>query len=71
MPDGPGFLLNTLAFLSAFVMGAYCILLLFTNNKLPMKIRPKLWTNLALGAAAIMYLGGIAWSLIGYGALPD
>jgi hypothetical protein len=69
--DGPGFILNTLAFLSAFVMGAYCILLLFTNNMLPKKIRPKLWTNLALAAAATLYLGGIAWSLIGYGALPD
>jgi hypothetical protein len=69
--DGPGFILNTLAFLSAFVMGAYCILLLFTNNMLPRKIRPKLWTNLALGFAAFMYLGGIAASLILYGALPD
>jgi hypothetical protein len=69
--DGPGFLLNTLAFLSAFVMGAYCILLLFTNNMLPKKIRPQMWTNLALGVAALMYLGGIAASLILYGALPD
>jgi hypothetical protein len=69
--DGPGFILNTLAFLSAFVMGAYCILLLFTNNMLPQKIRPKLWTNIALGFAAFMYLGGIAASLIFYGALPD
>jgi len=69
--DGPGFILNTLAFLSAFVMGAYCILLLFTNNKLPRRIRPKLWTNLALGFAAFMYLGGIAASLIFFGALPD
>jgi hypothetical protein len=69
--DGPGFILNTLAFLSAFVMGAYCILLLFTNNMLPKKIRPKMWTNLALGFAAFLYLGGIASSLIFYGALPD
>jgi hypothetical protein len=69
--DGPGFLLNTLAFLSAFVMGAYCILLLFTNNMLPKRIRPKMWTNVALGAAACLYLGGIAASLILYGALPD
>jgi tellurite resistance protein TehA-like permease len=64
-------LLNTLAFLSAFVMGAYCILLLFTNNMLPKRIRPKMWTNVALGAAACLYLGGIAASLILYGALPD
>jgi hypothetical protein len=69
--DGPGFLLNILAFLSSFVMGAYCILLLFTNNMLPRKIRPKLWTNIALGFAAFMYLGGIAASLIFFGALPD
>jgi hypothetical protein len=69
--DGPGFLLNTLAFLSAFVMGAYCILLLFTNNMLPKKIRPQMWTNIALGLAAFLYLGGIAASLIFFGALPD
>ena len=69
--DGPGFLLNILSFLSAFVMGAYCILLLFTNNMLPKRIRPKTWTNLALGLAAFMYLGGIAASLIFFGALPD
>jgi hypothetical protein len=69
--DGPGFLLNTLAFLSAFVMGAYSILLLFTNNMLPRKIRPPWWANVALGAAACLYLGGIAASLILYGALPD
>jgi hypothetical protein len=69
--DGPGFILNTLAFLSSFVMGAYCILLLFTNNMLPRKIRPKILTNIALGFAAFMYLGGIAASLIFFGALPD
>jgi hypothetical protein len=69
--DGPGFILNTLAFLSAFVMGAYCILLLFTNNMLPKKIRPQMWTNVALGLAAFLYLGGIAASLIFFGALPD
>jgi tellurite resistance protein TehA-like permease len=52
-------------------MGAYCILLLFTNNMLPKKIRPQMWTNIALGLAAFLYLGGIAASLIFFGALPD
>jgi hypothetical protein len=69
--DGPGFILNTLAYLSAVVMGGYCILLLFTNNMLPRKIRPKLWTNLALGVAAFMYLGGTLASFLFYGGPPD
>jgi hypothetical protein len=69
--DGPGFILNMLAYLSAIVMGAYCILLLFTNNLLPRKIRPKLWTKLALGVAALMYLGGTFASWFFYGGPPD
>jgi hypothetical protein len=48
--EGPTFILNTLAFLSAFAMGAYCLLLLFTNNKLlPQKLRPAWLGNVALG----------------------
>ncbi|MGH2735495.1 MAG: Nramp family divalent metal transporter, partial [Actinomycetota bacterium] len=70
--DGPAFILNLLAFLSALAMGAYCVLLLFTNNKLlPKKIRPRPIFNLALGLGALMYLGGLFVSLAVFGALPD
>lgn len=69
--QGPTFILNVLAFLSAFVMGAYCLLLLFTNNKLlPQKIRPSLLTNALLVLGTIMYLGGLFYSLVWLGAVP-
>src|SRR3712207_9516255 len=39
--DGPEAILNVLAFLSTFVMGAYCLVLAGVNNVcLPKKIRP-------------------------------
>ena len=39
--DGPTAILDILAFLSAFVMGAYCLTLAAVNNKnLPPKLRP-------------------------------
>jgi hypothetical protein len=70
--DGPEFILNLLAFLSAFVMGAYSVLLLVTNNRLlPKKIRPRPIFNLALGLGAVIYLGGLFTSLVVFGALPD
>jgi hypothetical protein len=70
--DGPEFILNTLAFLSAFAMGAYCIVLLLTNNRLlPKKLRPRPIYNFALGLGALMYLGGLFVSLFVFGALPD
>ena len=47
--DGPGFILNMLAFLSAFVMGAYCLVLLCTNKKLlPKKLQPRAMSTVAL-----------------------
>jgi hypothetical protein len=70
--DGPGFILNMLAFLSAFVMGAYCLVLLFTNRKLlPKKIQPRLLSTVALCLGAAIYLGGLFVSLAVFGALPD
>ncbi len=39
--DGPAGILDVLAFLSTFAMGAYCIVLLLVNNRLlPKPIRP-------------------------------
>ena len=69
--DGPGAILDILAFLSAGVMGAYCLLLLFVNNRLlPQKIRPGLISNIALVLGVVMYLGGTLWSWLVMGALP-
>jgi hypothetical protein len=69
--DGPGAILDILAFLSAGVMGAYCLLLLFVNNRLlPRKLRPGLISNIALGLGVVLYLGGTLWSWLFYGGLP-
>jgi hypothetical protein len=70
--DGPAFILNTLAFLSAFVMGAYCLVLLFTNKALlPKALRPKAVATVALCIGVVIYLGGLFVSLAVFGALPD
>jgi hypothetical protein len=61
-----------LAFLSAFVMGAYCLVLLVTNKKLlPKKLQPGAVSTVALVLGAIIYLGGLFVSLAVFGALPD
>jgi hypothetical protein len=70
--DGPEAILGVLAFLSTFVMGAYCVLLLFTNNLLlPNGIRPNIGINIALAFGAVFYLGLLFYSIFAYGALPD
>ena len=70
--DGPEAILDILAFLSAFAMGAYCIVLLLVNNRmLPKPIRPKWWTNAIIGFGAVFYLGALFYSLAVFGALPD
>src|SRR6201991_742277 len=70
--DGPAAILDVLAFLSAFAMGAYCVVLLLVNNRLlPKPIRPKLWTNLVIGFGAVFYLGSLFYSLIRFGAVLD
>jgi hypothetical protein len=70
--DGPAAILGVLAFLSTFVMGAYCLLLLLTNNMLlPKTIRPNIGINIALAIGAVFYLGLLFYSIFAYGALPD
>ena len=70
--DGPEAILGVLAFLSTFVMGAYCVLLLFTNNMLlPNRIKPNIGINIALAFGAVFYLGLLFYSIFAYGALPD
>ncbi|MBP2330339.1 hypothetical protein JOF56_010724 [Kibdelosporangium banguiense] len=68
--DGPGAILDILAFLSTFAMGAYCVVLLLVNNKmLPKPIRPKWYTNLIIGFGAVFYLGMLFYSLFRFGVV--
>ncbi|WP_231648208.1 Nramp family divalent metal transporter [Saccharothrix sp. NRRL B-16348] len=68
--DGPGAILDILAFLSTFAMGAYCVVLLLVNNRmLPKPIRPRLLTNLIIGFGAVFYLGMLIYSLFRFGVV--
>ncbi|WP_253778064.1 Nramp family divalent metal transporter [Goodfellowiella coeruleoviolacea] len=68
--DGPSSILDILAFLSTFAMGAYCVVLLLVNNTLlPKPIRPKLPTNLVIGFGAVFYLGMLFYSLVRFGVV--
>ncbi|MGW3344632.1 Nramp family divalent metal transporter [Nonomuraea rubra] len=68
--DGPSGILDTLAFLSTFAMGAYCVTLLLVNNRmLPKPIRPKWWSNVIIGFGAVFYLGMLFYSLFAYGVV--
>lgn len=70
--DGPTAILGVLAFLSAFSMGMYCVVLLLVNNRLlPAKIRPGITSNVLIGIGAVFYLGALFISLAVFGALPD
>jgi len=66
--DGPAAILDTLAFLSTFAMGAYCVTLLLVNNRiLPKRIRPNIVTNVIIGLGAVFYLGMLFYSVLVYG----
>jgi hypothetical protein len=66
--DGPEGVLNTLAFLSTFVMGAYCLVLAAVNNiALPKKIRPNIAITAVLVLGGIGYIGMLFYSLIAFG----
>jgi phosphate/sulfate permease len=68
--DGPAAILDILSVLSTFAMGAYCLLLLGTNNLLlPKKIRPNIIINILLAFAALFYLGMLAYSYFRFGAI--
>jgi hypothetical protein len=68
--DGPTEILDTLAFLSTFAMGTYCVVLLLTNNMLlPKKIRPGIVSNSIIGFGAVFYLGMLFYSLFAFGAV--
>jgi hypothetical protein len=66
--DGPTQILDILAFLSAFVMGAYCLTLAAVNNKnLPKKIRPHWVITVILVLGGIGYLTAIMYSVLKFG----
>ena len=66
--DGPTSILDILAFLSAFVMGAYCLTLAAVNNRnLPKKIRPHWFFTVVLVLGGIGYLTAIMYSVIRFG----
>lgn len=68
--DGPAAILDMLAFLSTFVMGAYCVVLLLVNNRmLPKPIRRGIVSNLILGFGAVFYLGMLFYSLVRFGVV--
>lgn len=70
--DGPTAILDILAFLSAFVMGAYCLTLAAVNNTmLPKKIRPHPAFTVILVLGGIGYLFAILFSVIAYGVPLD
>jgi len=66
--DGPEAILNVLAFLSTFVMGAYCLVLAGVNNVcLPKKIRPNPLITAVLVLGGIGYIGMLLYSVIAFG----
>jgi hypothetical protein len=66
--DGPTGILNVLAFLSTFVMGAYCLTLAAVNRKnLPPKLRPNWVTTIVLILGGLTYLGMLFYSMIKFG----
>jgi hypothetical protein len=68
--DGPAGILDVLAFLSTFAMGAYCVVLLLVNNRLlPKPIRPGIVRNLIIGFGAVFYLGMLFYSLVRFGVV--
>jgi hypothetical protein len=66
--DGPTGILDILAFLSTFVMGAYCLVLAVCNRtNLPEKIRPHPAITVILILGGIGYLAALFYSLIKFG----
>ena len=66
--DGPTGILDILAFLSTFVMGAYCLVLAVCNRtNLPAKIRPHPVITVILVLGGLGYLAALFYSLIKFG----
>jgi hypothetical protein len=66
--DGPTGILDILAFLSTFVMGAYCLVLAVCNRtNLPPKIRPPKAITVILVLGGLGYMAALFYSLIKFG----
>jgi hypothetical protein len=66
--DGPAGILNVLAFMSTFIMGAYCLTLAAVNRmNLPKKLQPNWITTTVLALGGIAYLGMLFYSMIKFG----
>lgn len=66
------FILNILAFMSPFIMGAYCPVVLWVNNRyLPKPLRPHLLVSVIVFLGFLFYWGGLFASLIIFGAIPS
>jgi hypothetical protein len=66
--DGPAGILNVLAFMSTFIMGAYCLTLAAVNRiNLPRKLRPNWVTTTVLVLGGLAYLGILLYSTIKFG----
>jgi hypothetical protein len=66
------FILNILAFMSPFIMGAYCPVVLWVNNRyLPKEIRPHLIVSVIVFGGFLFYWGGMALSLLIFQAIPS
>src|SRR5919198_6001000 len=66
--DGPEGILNILAFMSTFIMGAYCLTLAATNRMLlPKKLQPGWWVTIVLIFGGLAYLGLLLYSTIKFG----
>jgi hypothetical protein len=66
--DGPTAILNVLAFMSTFIMGAYCLTLAAVNRmNLPKKLRPNWVTTILLVLGGLTYLGMLFYSMIKFG----
>jgi hypothetical protein len=66
--DGPTAILDILAFLSAFVMGAYCLTLAAVNRRnLPAKIRPHMIITVILVLGGIGYIAAVMYSWLKFG----
>jgi hypothetical protein len=66
--DGPAGILNVLAFMSTFIMGAYCLTLAMVNRmNLPKKLQPNWITTVVLVLGGIAYLGMLFYSMIKFG----
>ncbi|MEM3484748.1 MAG: Nramp family divalent metal transporter [Candidatus Methanomethyliaceae archaeon] len=69
---GPAFMLDLLAFLSPLIMGSYCLLLLYVNNKmLPKRCRMSWLSTIVIAGGAAFYLVSLFYCTFVVGAIPS